>query len=741
MAFFEAGIECSVADLLWMLLELLSGVSGGDWHHLQSQLRTIHDRIDVCYESLDNSDDQAWAWVTQARELAYDMDDCICFRRYYNNGGANPSLSGFLEWIRGLKDISHKLRDLEARFNALKQVRPRSIFDGEARAVPEPIDDPEPVHLVDTESLVGHHAAMGELARMVMDSGDKAERKIISIAGMAGSGKTTLAATVYLQVREQNRFQCRVFVSVGQKPDLRGTLKKMLSQLGDGLGGSEEIDQLVVGIGDLRRRRGRPYLIVVDDLWGWEHWQIIMRCFPENNLGSRIITTTRKCELAWKCSSGSSDYVYNIGLLSDVDSKQLFLKKLYATGHPCPQYWDDVSNKIVRRCGGLPLALVSVATILPHQPSRYAWEGLGSNLLSSSHMDGVKMILNMSYNDLPLHLKSCLLYLSIFPENYIVNVKRLMRLWTTERIISDTGCYVTENELAKTYLGELNRSARSVIVFGQASATPSLTCLPSFVRVLDLEGCNGLVCLDGLLNLRLLRYLSLRGTDVSELPATIGMRLRSLTIHCGLGCSMEFLGSLSDPPKNLEKFKMTAGRFASVPKWISELYHLSFVQLTVCKQGTEQLKILERFSVYCPRPWLSFSAGCMQRLTYLELKLCPCPVRETSVPSGIGNLQRIKEVSLCYTLLEERSPNIIMVVGAMRKAVTEHPNRIDLFINGTTQGYSAEAAEVKADSAAGTGTGTDAGNEDDIQIIDAELVTAAKEIQSTTEIEEIEIEA
>ncbi|KAK3120491.1 hypothetical protein QOZ80_9AG0688590 [Eleusine coracana subsp. coracana] len=227
MAFFEAGIECSVAELLWMLLELLSGVSGGDWHHLQSQLRTIHDRIDVCYESLDNSDDQAWAWVTQARELAYDMDDCICFRRYYNNGSANPSLSGFLEWIRGLKDISHKLRDLEARFNALKQeVRSHSIFDGQAGAVPEPIDDPEPVH------LVGHHAAMGELVRMVMDSGDKAERKIISIAGMAGSGKTTLAATVYLQVREQNRFQCRVFVSVGQKPDLRGTLKKMLSQLG-----------------------------------------------------------------------------------------------------------------------------------------------------------------------------------------------------------------------------------------------------------------------------------------------------------------------------------------------------------------------------------------------------------------------------------------------------------------------------------------------------------------------------
>ncbi|XP_066340253.1 disease resistance protein Pik-1-like [Miscanthus floridulus] len=45
--------------------------------------------------------------------------------------------------------------------------------------------------------------------------------------------------------------------------------------------------------------------------------------------------------------------------------------------------------------------------------------------------------------------------------------------------------------------------------------------------------------------------------------------LESLTIHCGLGCSMEFLGSLekSRAPRWLKKFKVTAGRFASVPPW------------------------------------------------------------------------------------------------------------------------------------------------------------------------------
>ncbi|TVU00524.1 hypothetical protein EJB05_54050, partial [Eragrostis curvula] len=68
--------------------------------------------------------------------------------------------------------------------------------------------------------------------------------------------------------------------------------------------------------------------------------------------------------------------------------------------------------------------------------------------------------------------------------------------------------------------------------------------------------------------------------------------LESLTIHCGLGCSMEFLGSLCDPPKGLEKFKVTAGRFANVPGWIDECSELSFVEITICKQDTVDLKIL-----------------------------------------------------------------------------------------------------------------------------------------------------
>ena len=69
-------------------------------------------------------------------------------------------------------------------------------------------------------------------------------------------------------------------------------------------------------------------------------------------------------------------------------------------------------------------------------------------------------------------------------------------------------------------------------------------------------------------------------------------RLESLTIHCGLGSSMEFLGSTSDPPKKLQKLKITSGRFVSVPQRIKRLEHLSFLQITICKLAADELKIL-----------------------------------------------------------------------------------------------------------------------------------------------------
>ncbi|CAN6372880.1 unnamed protein product [Urochloa humidicola] len=193
---------------------------------------------------------------------------------------------------------------------------------------------------------------------------------------------------------------------------------------------------------------------------------------------------------------------------------------------------------------------------------------------------------------------------------------------------------------------------------------------------------------------------------------------------------MEFLGAPHYELWTLEKFKVTAGRFAHVPQWIDmHMQFLCFVQITICKPVMEDLKRLgellqlqclilgldyipkeaividnagfrelQRFSVDCQMPWLTFKTGAMQKLRYLQLKLCTCPAsNQTSVPSGMGSLQSLSEVDLGYNARYSNSPNIKATVQAVRKEVAEHPNQIDLFINGH-QDYDVQGADEKTEN-------------------------------------------
>jgi hypothetical protein len=239
-------------------------------------------------------------------------------------------------------------------------------------------------------------------------------------------------------------------------------------------------------------------------------------------------------------------------------------------------------------------------------------------------------------------------------------------------------------------------------------------------------------------------------------------RLESLTIHCGLGCSMEFLGSLSDMPELL-KFKVTLGRFAGVPQWFHGLWYISFVQIIVCKQGARDLEILrdlpilkclilgldfipieaiviknggfrelQRFSIDCPVPWLTFESRAMPKLTYLQLEFHACPTSPISVPSGIKNLSSLTEVALWYNVRYANSSSVKMTVEAVREEVANRRNMtqmISLFINGIEQD-DAQEVDKETESTTGAPSGPDAGAEGEAvvekttAVVDTEITEA-----------------
>lgn len=75
--------------------------------------------------------------------------------------------------------------------------------------------------------LVGIEGPMDELHRRLTSGGE--QLKVVSIVGVGGIGKTTLAQKLWSKLRGQ--FECRAFVRTAHKPDMRGIIRSILSQV------------------------------------------------------------------------------------------------------------------------------------------------------------------------------------------------------------------------------------------------------------------------------------------------------------------------------------------------------------------------------------------------------------------------------------------------------------------------------------------------------------------------------
>ncbi|KAG6791959.1 hypothetical protein POTOM_001095 [Populus tomentosa] len=197
--------------------------------------------------------------------------------------------------------------------------------------------------------------------------------------------------------------------------------------------------------------RQKKYLIVLDDVWHTSDWRAFQHALPNSICGSRILVTTRNTEVASTSCMDSPDKVYPLNPLSQEESWTLFCKKIFQD-NPCPPHLKNVSETILGRCAGLPLAIVAISGVLATKDKSKTeeWEmvhlSLGAGLEENDMLMSARKILSLSYNDLPSYLKSCLLYLSIFPVGN--------RLWIAEGFVKGKEGMTVE-EVAQDYLNEL----------------------------------------------------------------------------------------------------------------------------------------------------------------------------------------------------------------------------------------------------------------------------------------------
>ncbi|KAL0356088.1 UNVERIFIED_CONTAM: putative disease resistance protein RGA4 [Sesamum radiatum] len=269
---------------------------------------------------------------------------------------------------------------------------------------------------------------MDELTR------DEPDLQIFPIVGMGGIGKTTLAKNIFEHPYIVNHFDMRSWLTISQEYDV----KKIVLDLLNNVKTKESEQEPLAKLGNQLYKKlfGRRYLIVMDDVWSTNVWNDLKLFLPKNENGSRILVTSRLSNVA-VCLSSNKPYM--IDFLDEDKSWNLLCQETFSQEScPYPEL-ENIGKNIAKGCNGLPLAIVVLGGLLgKSNMTRESWELVAENLTSAANSeddDYCLRILSLSYNNLPIHLKPCFLYMRVFREDYKITISKLTKLWVAEGIL------------------------------------------------------------------------------------------------------------------------------------------------------------------------------------------------------------------------------------------------------------------------------------------------------------------
>ncbi|XP_057735321.1 putative disease resistance RPP13-like protein 2 [Arachis stenosperma] len=299
----------------------------------------------------------------------------------------------------------------------------------------------------------------------------------LSIVGMKGVGKTTLAKEIFYNKDVINYFPVRVWVADGTASKVKVLLMKQ-----DGT-----IDHQALSITEVRDHlKGKRGLIVLDNISKKDDFdkykkELISETGMTN--GSRILLTTPLNNIASYADTCGGPH--QIRLMTKDESWALFQKVTMTVKPKENSQEEKLAKKVVSRCGGLPLLIVSIGFLLSVKGS-ITEDNLRPLLRQINHGHQNIRWLQAWVNtnqELNETLSDCLYYMTLFPADFEIPVRRLVNLWIAEGLVKQRDDnQETLEATAETYLENLNKCNMIQAVALKSNGKIKTYRLPSMLR-------------------------------------------------------------------------------------------------------------------------------------------------------------------------------------------------------------------------------------------------------------------